>query len=139
MPLSSHVLIHHLAASTGGSSGGGGGGGLLSFLPLLLIVAVGYLLLIRPARARQRKAMENRAGLTPGVEVTTTAGLLATVVAVDDDAVTLEVAPGVHSRYLKGAIARVNTPLEPDEQTDTDGGPSDPPDAEQIHPENTEH
>jgi preprotein translocase subunit YajC len=86
----------------------------VSFLPLLLIVLVGYLLLVRPARVRQRKAQENRAALEPGAEVTTTSGLLATVVAVDDDVITLEVAPGVHSRYVKGAIARVHTVFEPE-------------------------
>jgi preprotein translocase subunit YajC len=102
------------------ATSGGGGSGFLSFLPLILIVGVGYLLLIRPARVRQRKALETRSAVEPGTEVTTTAGLLATVVAVDDDTVTLEVAPGVHSRYLKGAIARVHDPREglaDDEQT----------------------
>ncbi len=108
MPFTSDV-VSTLAASTGSTSSGGG---LLSFLPLLLIVAVGYLLLVRPARNRQRKAAEIRGNVEPGVEVTTTAGLIATVVEVDDDAVTLEVAPGVHSRYLKAAIARVNSPFE---------------------------
>jgi preprotein translocase subunit YajC len=110
VPLRDHVL-GVLAASTGSTSDGGGSS-LLSFLPFLFIIAIGYLLLVRPARTRQRKAMENRAQLDPGVEVVTTAGLIATVVSVDDDAVTLEVAPGVHSRFLKGAIARVVTPLE---------------------------
>lgn len=138
MPLSSHLLVSLAAGSSGGSSGGGGSG-LLSFLPLLLIVAVGYLLLIRPARARQRKALENRSAVAVGTEVTTTAGLIATVVAVDDDTVTLEVAPGVHSRYLKGAIARVNTPFEPEPDDAGPSTPADPPEAEQIHPEQTEH
>jgi preprotein translocase subunit YajC len=94
------------------ATSGGGGSGFLSFLPLILIVGVGYLLLIRPARNRQRKALETRGAVEPGSEVTTTAGLIATVVAVEDDTVTLEVAPGVHSRYLKGAIARVHDPRE---------------------------
>jgi preprotein translocase subunit YajC len=102
----------HLLAVTSGGSSGGGGSSFLSFLPLLLIVGVGYLLLIRPARNRQRRALETRSAAEPGAEVTTTAGLIATVVSVDDDTVTLEIAPGVHSRYLKGAIARVHDPLE---------------------------
>src|SRR5207244_537354 len=84
--------------------GGGGGNGLLSFLPLILIVAVGYLLLIRPARNRQRKAAQQRAEVLPGVEVTTTAGLIATVVSVEDDIVTLEIAPGVQSRFVAGVL-----------------------------------
>lgn len=111
-----------LAAGSSGGSSGGGGGGLVSFLPLLLIVAIGYLLLVRPARNRQRKAMETRSNVQVGSEVTTTAGLIATVVAVEDDTVTLEVAPGVHSRYVKGAIARVNSPFEVPPTAEPDGG-----------------
>lgn len=112
MPLTSHAIALLIAAGSSGSSGGKSGGGLLSFLPLLLIVAVGYLLLVRPARARQRKALQNRAAIEPGAEVTTTAGMLATVVAVEDDVVTLEIAPGVNGRFMKAAIARVHTPFE---------------------------
>jgi len=131
VPLTSDVA-HLLAASTGASSGGGGSS-LLNFLPLILIVGVGYLLLIRPARNRQRKALETRNNVTVGAEVTTTAGLIATVVSVDDDTITLEVAPGVRSKYLKGAIARVNTPLDdlPDDESTSPGsydagpGPTD--------------
>jgi preprotein translocase subunit YajC len=124
VPLTS-VVAHLLAAPSGGS-GGGGGSSLVNFLPLILIVGVGYLLLIRPARTRQKRALETRSSVEPGAEVTTTAGLIATVVAVDDDSVTLEVAPGVHSKYLKGAIARVNTPLEelPDDDDSASSGSS---------------
>ena len=131
------------AGSTGStSSGKSGGSSLTGFLPLILIVVVGYLLLIRPARNRQKRAMENRAAVTPGVEVTTTAGLIATVVDVnDDDTVTLEVAPGVHSRYVKGAIARVNTPMEPEPEPPTGEHEAitDPePGAAEIQPDSAE-
>jgi preprotein translocase subunit YajC len=108
VPVSSVIAVLDLAAGSSKSKSNP----LASLIPLLLILAVGYFLFLRPARARQRKAMQTRTNVVPGVEVTTTAGLIATVTAVDDDTVTLEVAPGVHSRYLKGAIARVNTPFE---------------------------
>lgn len=117
MPFSSNALIV-LAASNGSS--GKGGASLAGFLPLLLIVLVVYLLFIRPARSRQRAAQQTRTTVEPGVEVTTTAGLIATVVAVDDATVTLEIAPGVHSRFVKAAIGRVNTPPEPDEPDERD-------------------
>jgi preprotein translocase subunit YajC len=153
VPISSHVIALIAAGSSG--SGGKGGSGLLSFLPLILIVGVGYLLLIRPARNRQRKAAQQRAEIEPGVEVTTTAGLIATVVSIEDDIVTLEIAPGVQSRYIKGAIARVHNPFEPEPETDPSADPDAATDAEagggidlrksgdespeQIHPEQTEH
>ena len=125
MPLSHHLLA--VLAVTTSSSGKSSGSSWQSFVPLILIVVVGYLLLVRPARNRQKRAMENRAAITPGVEVTTTAGMIATVVEVnDDDTVILEVAPGVHSRYVKGAIARVNTPVEPEPPTGEHEAITDP-------------
>jgi preprotein translocase subunit YajC len=111
VPFSS--LASALVAAGSSGSTKSSGGGPAAFLPLVLIVLIGYLLLVRPARNRQRKAMATRANVEPGVEVTTTAGLIGTVVSVDDDSVTLEIAPGVHSRFVKAAIGRVNTPVEP--------------------------
>jgi preprotein translocase subunit YajC len=90
-----------------------GGGSALSLLFPVILVAGFYLLFMRPARMRQRKAMETRNNVVPGVEVVTTAGLIATVVETDDETVTLEIAPGVRSKFIKQAIARVVVPPEP--------------------------
>ncbi|WP_345386339.1 preprotein translocase subunit YajC [Nonomuraea salmonea] len=48
--------------------------------------------------------------LTPGTRVMTTTGLFATVVAVDNEDVVLEIAPGIETRWVKAAIGRVVTP-----------------------------
>ena len=85
--------------------------GLFNLLFIVVLVVGAYLLFLRPARARQRKALETRSNVVPGVEVVTTAGLIATVISNDDETVTLEIAPGVQSRFLKQAIVRV---VEPD-------------------------
>jgi preprotein translocase subunit YajC len=95
------------------AASGGSGGGIAGFIPLLLLVVVGYFLLLRPARQRQRKALETRNNIVPGVEVVTTAGLIANVVETDDETVILEIAPGVRSRFLRQSIARVVVPPEP--------------------------
>lgn len=87
-----------------------GGSALANFLPLLLIVAAFYFLLIRPQRTRAKAMQQVHASLTPGVEVLTTSGMFATVTAVDDEAIMLELAPGVNVRFLRGAIAKVVTP-----------------------------
>lgn len=92
-----------LAAGSSGSSLG-------SFLPLVLIVAAFFFLLIRPQRARARKLQQVQAALSPGAHVMTTSGMFATVTGIDDEAVTLELAPGVHVRFLRGAIAKVVPP-----------------------------
>ena len=86
------------------------GSAFAQLLPLLLITAVFFFLVIRPARARQREALELQRSLRTGQQVLTTAGLYATVVALEDDVVVLETAPGVTSRWARAAVARVLTP-----------------------------
>jgi preprotein translocase subunit YajC len=102
-----------LAAGSGGSKSGGSGFGGLLFFPLLIVA--GYLLFIRPQRNRQKKALQQRQAIAPGLEVVTTAGLIATVVEMDDETVTLEIAPGVRSRFLRQAIVRVVEEPVPDD------------------------
>ncbi|GAA1766747.1 preprotein translocase subunit YajC [Nonomuraea sp. AD125B] len=85
-------------------------GQLGSILPLILLVVVFYFLLIRPQRKRQQEAIQMQNSLTPGSRVMTTTGLFATVVAVDNEDVILEVAPGVETRWVKAAIGRVVAP-----------------------------
>ncbi|MEU7003990.1 preprotein translocase subunit YajC [Nonomuraea sp. NPDC046570] len=86
-------------------------GQLGSILPLVLLVVVFYFLLIRPQRKRQQEAVKMQNSLVPGSRVMTTTGLFGTVVAVDNEDVILEVAPGVETRWVKAAIGRVVTPV----------------------------
>lgn len=96
-------------------------GQLSSILPLILLVVVFYFLLIRPQRKRQQEALKMQNSLAPGASVMTTTGLFATVVAVDNEDVILEVAPGVETRWVKAAIGRVVTPGdEPVDEVDSD-------------------
>jgi preprotein translocase subunit YajC len=86
------------------ASGGG------SFTPLLLIVllfGVMYFMMIRPQQKRRREAQAMQSSLGPGDDIVTIGGLHATVVSVDDDVVTVEIAPDVHVRFARPAIARV--------------------------------
>ncbi len=86
------------------ASGGG------SFTPLLLIVllfGVMYFMMIRPQQKRRREAQAMQSALGPGDEIVTIGGLHATVVEVDDDVVTVEIAPDVQVRFARPAIARV--------------------------------
>ncbi|MET9340572.1 preprotein translocase subunit YajC [Nonomuraea sp. NPDC003804] len=86
----------------------------MNILPLVLLVVVFYFLLIRPQRKRQQEAVQMQNSLAPGARVMTTTGLFATVVAVDNEDVILEVAPGVETRWVKAAIGRVVTPVADD-------------------------
>ena len=84
--------------------------GSTSLLPILIIVvlfAILYFVMIRPQRNRQRQAQQTQREVQPGSRVRTTAGMYATVVGVEDQDVILEVAPGVHVRYMRRAIMDV--------------------------------
>jgi preprotein translocase subunit YajC len=92
-----------LAASKGSS----GGGSLVFLLIIVALFGLLYFVTIRPQRNRQRQAMQTQREVGPGARVRTTAGMYATVVAVDGDDVILEIAPGVEVRYLRRAIMEV--------------------------------
>ena len=78
-----------------------------SFLPLILIIVVFYLLVMRPQRKRQQELVSKQAGLQPGTEVMLGSGIFGRVVEVHDDSVSLEVAPGTTIRVAKQAVVRV--------------------------------
>ena len=66
-----------------------------------------YMLVIRPQRARAKNLAAVRAAIAPGVRVMTTAGIHATVTSVEDGVVVLEIAPGVHVRFVEAAVVRL--------------------------------
>ena len=80
---------------------------LVTLLPVILIGVVFYFLLFRPQRRRQQQQLQMQRQVEPGQRIMTTAGMLADVVAVEDDAVVLEIAPGVEVRFVKQAISQV--------------------------------
>jgi len=83
---------------------------LQQLLFFALLIGGFYLLAIRPQRARAKALVQVRAGLAEGSRVITTAGIHATVVAVEGDEVVLEIAPGVPVRFTSAAVVRVLTP-----------------------------
>src|SRR5215472_17221271 len=105
------AAISYLAASGSTKSGGSS----YTFILIILVIFVAfYFLMIRPNQRRRQAQQQQQNTLGPGARVRTTAGMYATVVAVDGDDVVLEVAPGVEVRYLKRAIMEVIAPGEPE-------------------------
>jgi preprotein translocase subunit YajC len=109
------------AAVLAATSSKGSSGSSLIFL-VILIVMVGFLFL--STRRRKAASQNLQSGLKVGSKIMTTSGLFATVVAIEDDGVILEIAPGVHSKYARQAISRVlDAPdgAEPLDDDDTSG------------------
>ena len=101
-------------------------GSLLAYLPLLIIAALLYFVLIRPQSKRRREAQQMQSDIGPGDEVQTIGGLYGTVTEVDDESTTIEASPGVHLRFAKQAIGKVISKAEqaPEDDAD-DAGNSD--------------
>ncbi|MEX2457563.1 MAG: preprotein translocase subunit YajC [Actinomycetota bacterium] len=91
---------------------------IVQLLPLLLLVAVFYFLLIRPQQRRMRQQRSLIASLDVGDEVLTIGGMFGTITGVDDEAFDVEISPGTRVRLLKSAVARrvVDEPVTPDEE-----------------------
>ncbi|WP_138935268.1 preprotein translocase subunit YajC [Roseovarius arcticus] len=90
------------------------GGAFAQFIPLILIFAIMYFLLIRP---QQRKLKTHRAmveNLRRGDQVITQGGLIGKVSKVkDEDEVEVELAPNLKVRVVKSTIAQVVSKTEP--------------------------
>src|SRR6516165_1128659 len=109
-------------------------GGSSAYLLIGLVVLFGvlYFVTIRPQRRRQQQAQQTQREITPGVRVRTTAGMYATVVAVEDQDVILEVAPGVEARFMRRAIMDV---VPDGTETEYSEEPEDPEDVVDDEPE----
>jgi preprotein translocase subunit YajC len=83
---------------------GGGDGGLLTFLPIILMFGILYFLMIRPQmkRAKETKAMID--ALQKGDEVITAGGVVGRITKINEQYVTLEVAPNMELVVQRSAV-----------------------------------
>lgn len=91
-------------------SGPGGTSGLLAFLPMVLIFAIFYFLLVLPMQRQRKKHQQMLSALQNGQQVQTSGGLVGTVVAIDEskELVVVRVKPdGVKLQVARSAIASV--------------------------------
>jgi preprotein translocase subunit YajC len=91
---------------------------ILSILIFILPLALLYIFLVLPQKRRMNEHKQLLAGVEPGDEVMTTAGLYGRVVELSDDNMFLQVAPGVELKFARGAIARKVASGEFDEYED---------------------
>lgn len=103
------INIAYAMGAQGGAPAGQGGG-LSALVPLILMFAIFYFLLIRP---QQKKAKEHREminQLKKGDRVITSGGIYGTITSLDDTNVTIEIADKVRIKVMRGNIATLNQP-----------------------------
>jgi preprotein translocase subunit YajC len=88
--------------------------GIASLVPLILIFAIMYFLLIRPQQKKVKEHQAMVAGLRRGDQVVTQGGIVGKVAKVKDDGeIELEIAEGVKVRVIRNTIATVVSKTEP--------------------------
>lgn len=112
------ALAGVLAAATKAKSSSGS-----SVFFILIIVMLGvYFVWLRPQRRRQQAAAAAQRQADVGDEVVTAAGIYGRVVAVEDDRVSVEIAPGTVVAVAKRALGQRIDPVVVEHDPPADGG-----------------
>jgi preprotein translocase subunit YajC len=98
-------LAYAMGGGTGGSGGQGGGFG--AFIPLILMFAIFYFLLIRPQQKKAKQHRELLAALKEGDKVVSSGGLHGTITGIKEDVVTMEIAPKIRVKVSRGSISGI--------------------------------
>ena len=93
------------AMGTGGSGTGGEGGGFGMFIPIILMFAIFYFLLLRPQQKKAKEHRELLGALKVGDNILTNGGLHGKITGLKENTVTVEIAPKVRVKVSRGSIA----------------------------------
>ena len=83
-------------------------GGFAQLLPIVLIIAVFYFLLIRPQQKRQKQLQETVASLKIGDRVITTGGIIGVIITVKDTSFLIRSADKSILEIARSAIADID-------------------------------
>ena len=98
------VTVAH-AMGVGGGAGGGQGGSFTAMIPLVLMFAIFYFLLIRPQQKKQKKHRELLGSLKKGDTVVTVGGLHGKITGMTETVITLEIAEKVRVKVGRGFVS----------------------------------
>lgn len=81
--------------------------GMASFMPLILIFALMYFMLVRPQQKQKKKREELLNSLEKGEKVVTIGGIYGTITKLGEKDIVLEIAPNVRVSMQRGAVGTV--------------------------------
>lgn len=93
-----------VAYAAGGGAVAGGAGGFASFIPLILIFAVFYFMLIRPQQKQAKQQQIFLDELKNGNKVVTKGGIHGTITGLTDTVITLEISDDIRIKVSRSAI-----------------------------------
>lgn len=108
------------AMGTGGGAGEGVGG-FGAFVPLILMFAIFYFLLIRPQQKKQKEHRQMIGNLKKGDRIMTAGGIYGRITGVDEATVTVEIAEKVRVKVNRGNISALiqSSPPAPEAKNST--------------------
>jgi preprotein translocase subunit YajC len=109
--------IAYALGTGGGASGQGGSFGAL--VPLILMFAIFYFLLIRPQQRKQKEHRRMLGNLKKGDRVITSGGLYGRITGITDTVVTLEISEKVRVKVGRGNIAGLAQSENPDRKKES--------------------
>jgi preprotein translocase subunit YajC len=104
-----------------GASGGSG-----FFLIIIVAFLLLWLIVVRPQRKRQSQQQQMLGDLRVGDEVLTAGGIYGTISQLDEDQVTVEIAPNTEVKVARRAIAGVTREPETEDAEEPEEGAADP-------------
>jgi preprotein translocase subunit YajC len=100
-------LVNIAYAMGQGGAPEGGAAGFMSFVPLVLMFAIFYFLLIRPQQKRSKEHRGMLANLKKDDRIVTSGGLHGRVTGLDETTLTVEIADKVRVKISRGNVAAI--------------------------------
>ncbi len=95
-----------------GQGGGAGGGGFSAFVPLILMFAIFYFLLIRPQQKKTKQHREMLNSLKKGDKIITGGGIHGRITGLTDTTLTVEIADKVRVKVNRGNVMALTQPAQ---------------------------
>ncbi len=83
------------------------GGSIASFIPLVLLFAAMYFIVIRPQKKKMKDHQDLVDALAKGDEIMTNGGILGKIISVHDSFITVEIAQNVTIKLQRSAVSHV--------------------------------
>ena len=98
-----------------GANGGQAGqaGGIAGFLPIIILFAIFYFLLIRPQQKKAKEHKQMIENIKKGNRIVTSGGIFGTIISLDDTTIGLEIAEKVKIKVARGNISGLISDNEP--------------------------
>ncbi len=96
-----------MAAPAAAEGGGATSGSPLQFMPIILMVAIFYFVMIRPQRRREKERKAMISAVKTGQRVLLTSGIIGEVATVKEKTLLIQIAEKTKVEVLKSAVSQI--------------------------------